>query len=278
MAGEFGGGGFRVGVVGLVAGIAKFFSGFSGITAKDILRNIAYLKDQTIALETQHVGVFWKLGGALAGALQTFAIYVRDHAKTFLKWAGDKLRKLEQYLKTKFGPILHYLRMLKEHINDIYKKFVKPIVDTIEFIRQLNRVLNVLHIHVFDKLDQTLQQIERRLEEPFIWVQAHITELMNLIDRVMTADGLFQRLTLLRSMQGYAPDWVNGFWNTQVDGERLRRGNELPKEPYPLDPPDADGEDLTRFYRGQPSEMRDDVDELVTLWREAAGVATGAGH
>lgn len=202
MAGEFGGG-FRVGMLGLVAGIARFFGGMPAITAKELLRSIAYLKDQTVALETTHTSIFWKLGGALAGALQTFAVYIRDHAKEFLKWAGDKLRKLEQYLKDKFGPILHYLKVLKDHINDIYKRFVRPIIDTIEFIRQLNRVLNVFHIHVFDKLDATLQQIERRLEAPFEWIQAHITELMNLIDRVMTADGLFQRLTLLKSTWQY---------------------------------------------------------------------------
>jgi hypothetical protein len=215
MAGEFGGG-FRVGIVGLVAGIARFFGGMPGITAKDILRSIAYLKDQTVALETQHVGVFWKLGGAIAGALQTFAVYVRDHAKTFLKWAGDKLRKLEQYLKTKFGPVLKFLKTLKDHLNDLYKKFIRPIIDTIEFLRQLNRVLNVLHIHVFDKLDRTLQQIERRLEEPFVWIQAHINEIMNLVDRVMTADGLFQRLTLLRSTWAHNGDLIRQGFNGMI--------------------------------------------------------------
>lgn len=220
MSVEFGGG-FRVGVLGLVAGIARFFGGMPGITARDLMRAVAYLKDETVSLETQHVGMFWKLGGAIADALTTFGHYIRDHAKEFLKWAGDKLRKLEQYLKDKFGPVLRFLKTLKDHINDIYKKFVKPIIDTIEFIRQLNRVLNVFHIHVFDKLDTTLQQIERRLEAPFEWIQAHITELMNLVDRVMTADGLFQRLTLLRSLARDAGGLTNVWWNAQSRSPNL---------------------------------------------------------
>lgn len=271
MAGEFGGG-FRIGIVGLVAGIARFFGGFSGITAKDILRNIAYLKDQTVLLETGHVGVFWSLGRALAGALQTFAVYVRDHAKTFLKWAGDKLRKIEQYLKTKFGPILHYLKVLKDHIHEIYNRFVKPVIDTIEFIRALNRTLNVFHIHVLDKLDRILQGIERRIEEPFDWADRILTEIQNAIDRIITLDGLIQRFTLLTSMQRYAPAWVNGFWNGQIDANKLRRSNEIPLGVYPLDPPDAAGRDLGQFYRGDASEMKNDVGDLVQLWREATGI------
>jgi hypothetical protein len=231
MAGEFGGG-FRIGVLGLVAGIARFFGGMPAITAKELLRNIAYLKDQTIALETTHTNIFWKLGGALAGALQTFATYVKDHAVAFAKWAFDKLKKLEQYLKDKFGPILHYLKVLKDHINDIYKRFIRPIIDTIEFIRQLNRVLNVFHIHVFDKLDATLQQLERRLEAPFEWVQQHITELMNLVDRVMTVDGLFQRLTLLRSLVRDAQGLTNVWWNSQS------RSRNLPPRYHPIEAPE----------------------------------------
>lgn len=262
MAGEFGGGGFRIGVLGLVAGIANYFRGFYGITAKDILRNIAYLKDQTTALETTHVGIFWKLGGALATALTTFATYVKDHTRAFLKWAGDKLRKLEQYLKTKFGPILHYLKVLKDHINDIYKRFVKPIIDTIEYFRQLNRVLHVFHVHIFDKLDQTLQQIERRIEEPFIWIQAHITELMNLVDRVMTADGLFQRLTLIRSMHNYAPTWIGQFWAKQLRAAPAGGPFPGPADDYPVHDVSQDVSALTDYWSGGEGERAALIEEL----------------
>jgi AcrR family transcriptional regulator len=269
MAGEFSGG-FRPGIVALVAGIAKFFSGMPGITAKALLRNVAYLRDQTVALETTHVGVFWKLGGALASALQTFATYVRDHAKTFLKWAGDKLRKLEQYLKTKFGPILRFLKTLKDHINDIYKRFVRPIIDTIEFIRQLNRVLNVLHIHVFDKLDRTLQQIEQRIEAPFLWTLARITELQNWVDRIVTLDGLFQRITLIQSLAAYAPDWLKLFWDKQAKGIAPALRDQMRAMDFPVVDPGTYGRELGDYLTDRPSEIEGLADELVPMWLEAS--------
>jgi hypothetical protein len=270
MPGEFGGGGFRVGILGLVGTIANFFHGMPAITARALLQAVAYLKDQTVALESGNVNIFWKLGGAIAGALQTFAIYVKDHAIQFMKWAGDKLRKLEQYLKDKFGPILHYLKVLKDHINDIYKRFVRPIIDTIEFIRQLNRVLNVFHIHVFDKLDTTLQQIERRLEEPFQWVLQHITELENWVDRIVTLDGLFQRITLLRSLEGYAPDWLKLFWDKQARGISPIVRDDLRGQRVPLVDAGSYGKELGDYLTGRPSEIGGLADELVSMWREAA--------
>jgi hypothetical protein len=214
-------------------------------------------------------GHLLKLHGALRRVAE-FATYVRDHAVAFAKWAGDKLRRLEQYLKDKFGPILHYLKVLKDHINDIYKRFIRPIIDTIEFIRQLNRVLNVFHIHVFDKLDATLQQIERRLEAPFEWIQAHITELMNLIDRVMTIDGLFQRITLLRSLESYAPDWLKVFWDKQAKGISPFVRDELRGQQVPLVDAGDYGHELGDYFTGRPSDIGGLADELAPLWLEAS--------
>lgn len=216
MAGEFGGGGFLGGIGAILGGIASFVNGFIGITVRELLRLVKFLKDGILDLSKALLTGVWRLGRALARALVAFARLAGSGLKQFLLWANRKLVALEGFLKDKFAPILRFLKNVKDHIDDIYRRFIRPIIDTIEFIRQLNRILQVFHIGVLGKLDTVLQQIEKRIEDPFLWVRSHITEIENWINRIVTLDGLFQKVTLIRSMARYAPAWINVFWTKQV--------------------------------------------------------------
>ncbi len=272
---DFGGGGFLGAVGGILAGIAGFLRGFLTITAAQLLRLIQYLRDQLVALSKQMLSAVWRAGKALARALVSLGRLAGGALKTFVLWAGRKLAALEQWLKDLFAPLLRLLKTLKDHIDDIYKRFIRPIIDTIEFIRQINRVLNLFHIRVLNQLDTTLQQIEQRIEEPFLWARAQITQLQNWIDRIVTFDGLFQRLTLIRSLARYAPAWMNGFWNGQIDkgakaGTDYSRGRD-----YPLDDAGANGLELGRFFRREDNRMQGEVDELVPLWFDAMKPPSG---
>jgi hypothetical protein len=141
-----------------------------------------------------------------------------------LKWANDKLLRLEHWLHNKVAPVLRWLAELKRRLDLWYAKYIKPITDTIDFIRLLNRTLETFHVHILSRLDDVLTRIEQRIEEPFLWLRAKITELENWIDRIVTLDGFFQRLTLIRSMGRYAPDWIRQFYNAQ----RVRPGKYQP--------------------------------------------------
>lgn len=273
---EFGGGGFLGGIGGVLAGIASFLKGFLNITVAQLLRLVQYLRDQLVALSKEMLKAVWRAGKALARALTTMARLAFHGLKAFVVWVTAKLKTLERWLKELFGPVLRWLKQIKDHIDDIYKRFIRPIIDTIEFIRQINRVLNLFHIRVLNKLDTTLQQIEARIDEPFLWVRSHITELQNIVNRVMTADGLFQRWTLLTSMSRYAPAWTNGFWNGQID-PHLRAGDAYSRgRDYPLDEPFANGKELAAFYKGQDNRMQGKVGELTLLWRAALKIDSPA--
>lgn len=235
-----GGGSFGGSIVGIIGGIASFVKGFFNITAKELYRFITYLKDHIVQLSQALLNGVLKLGRSLARAVVSMLRLAAHGLKTLALWANRKLLALERYLKDKFGPILRWLKLVKDHLDDFYKRFIRPIIDTIEFIRQLNRVLQVFHINLLRKLDATLAQIEQKIEEPFLWVRAHITEIENLVNRVLTLNGLFQRLTLLRSMAHYAPAWINHFWSRQIDlgaidRNQPRHGLELPEHPVSAD-------------------------------------------
>lgn len=273
--GDFNGPGFLGGIGGIVAGIASFLRGFGALTVKELLRLVQYLRDQLVSLSKQLLAAIWRSGKALARALAALGRLAFHGLKQFVLWADRKLKALELFLKAKFGPLLIWLKDLKKHIDDIYKRFVRPIIDTIEFIRQINRVLQLFHISVLQKLDTTLQQIEARIDEPFLWLRAHITIVENWINQIIEGDGVFKRVTLLKSMSRYAPEWINGFWNRQIDPNRKAGDDYARGRDYPLDEPFANGLELGRFFRHEDNRMQGKVDELVPLFFDALKAPSG---
>lgn len=159
------------------------------------------------------------LGGRVADILvstgQMFAkvwdglrVVWNDVLKPALVWVDQQLTRFEAWLKDTFKPVFDFLARVRGWINDIYNRFVKPIVDTIEFLRQLDRLLAAFHIHFLDALAGALQTIEQRIEEPFLWINQKLNEIWNALDLIVTADGFFQRLTLIHSMSRYVPSWL----------------------------------------------------------------------
>jgi len=269
---EFGGGGILGGLGGIVAGIANAIGSFFGITAKDLLKFLNWVKEHVIDLATKTFQGLWKLARGVGRLVRTLATLVRDGVRAFVTRVWTQLQRLQQFLKDKFGPVLQFIRRIKDEINAFYNKYIRPIIDTIEFIRRLNSLLQVFHIDLLKKLDSVLQKVEQRIEEPFLWVQQKISWLENWIDRIVTVDGLFKKAALLSSMVKYSPSWVSGFWNSQINSADVaRRTGSIPTSII-ADPPEAPGEELGKLYRGEPSRMDDDIDELVQLWRDASGL------
>jgi hypothetical protein len=146
------------------------------------------------------------------------------------------------------------------------------VLEVIDFIRQFNRILEIFHVDILQGLDAKLAEIERRIREPFVWIEARLTELQNWVNRIITLDGLLQRATLIASMARHAPPWISGFWNSQINAAELaNRTAAIPTEFPPL-PPSEPGEELGRIYRDEPSGFDEDVAGALAFWREAAGL------
>lgn len=272
MAGEAGGGGFLGAIAGIGVSIASFLKGFFSITAKELVRLITYLKNALVEVSQKLLDAVWAAGKGLWKALRSVGLLAYHGLKRGLLWTARKLAQLEAFLKAKLKPILDWLAKVKLHLREFWNRFIRPILDVIDFIRQVNRVLQIFHIDVLRKLDSTLAQIEQKIEEPFLFVWRHITELENWLNRIVTLDGLFQRLTLIRSLASYAPDWINGFYNRQLDPSKLPQPGHPSTQRYPLEAVEINGRELGKSYEGKDNRMRESVDVLVPLWRIAAGL------
>lgn len=265
-----GGGSFGGAVVGIIAGIGNFISHWFGITAKELLRLVTYLKDHIVQLAQALLNGVLKLGRALARTVVSLVRLVGRSIKAFAIWADKKFHALETYLKTKFKPVLDWLKKVKLHLDSFYKTYIRPIIDTIEFIRKLNSLLHIFHIDVLRKLDATLAKIEQRIEDPFLWVRSHITELENWVNRIVTLDGFFQKLTLIRSMAKYAPAWINGFYNAQLPPSWKYPDDTVfpPDDPLTVDLIDAAITELLERDSGPFSESVSRFDAAV--WEKAS--------
>lgn len=255
MAGDTGG--FGGSVIGVIAGIASFIKGFFGFSAKQLFQLVNYLKDRIVELSHALLNGVMQLAKTLARALVAFGRLAGLALKRLALWADRKLRALETYLKNKLGPVLKFLRTIKDHFDDFYKRYVRPIIDTIEFIRQLNRVLQVFHINVLRKLDDVLARLEQKIEDPFLFVRSRLTLLENWIDRIVTVDGLFRRIALLKSLSQYAPEWIQEFWARQVA-------------------PGGGGPVATGGGGAYPNhEPLEDINALADYWRDGSGDHAG---
>jgi hypothetical protein len=115
----------------------------------------------------------------------------------FWRWF-DKFRK---WLDDTFGPTLAWLRRLREHLLRFWATWVRPWLDFIDVTRRVLRVLSSLGLKWARELDKRLGELEEKIERPFRLLIAKVNEVINLVNRVITLDGLLTRLALIRSLE-----------------------------------------------------------------------------
>jgi len=126
----------------------------------------------------------------------TYEHVLKPAWEKFWRWF-DKLRK---WLDDTFGPLLQHLRDLRDALLKFWKDYVRPWLDLIDVTRRALRVLNSLGLKWAGALDAKLGEIEEAIERPFRALLAKINEVIDIVNRVITLDGLLQRVALIRSL------------------------------------------------------------------------------
>jgi hypothetical protein len=239
-------------------------------TAAEVTAAYTWIALQWLATTTAAFLV--STGSMLARVWDALKIVYSDVLKPALQWLDTTLKRYYEWLQKTFRPVFDFLQDVRERLRAFYNTFVRPITDTIEFIRAVNRVLLTFHIDVLQKLDRVLQQVEQRIDEPFIWINKALNEITNWLNRIVTLDGLFQRITLIKSLASYAPAWIAGFYNSQIDpavlAAKTKAISDIPIAQNPSNP----GTQLEAFFRDGSGEYSEAIVALVPYWRQAAGV------
>ncbi len=127
----------------------------------------------------------------------------------FVRWAQGALEEL-------FGPVIKFVKFLRKWVLDFYSQYVRPILDLIGIVRKVLDILKVFGIEWAKALDRKLAELESRIDAPFRYIIAELNKVLGLINRIVTADGLFQRLALLGSLERDFRQWSSMWWRRQA--------------------------------------------------------------
>lgn len=210
------------------------------------------------------------LGGLIANKFSEVYKYFRDSFLTDLKDGWNKFWKhfdeFRGWMKDTMQPVFDFLHAVRDEILCFYKTWIRPVLDVIDSARQVLKVLEALHVQFAFTLDKYLGEIEAAINYPFELVLTKLNEVINVVNRIVGADGLFQQLVHLKSLVRDAGNWHH-IWLKAAVSKPLDAGDDYARNrDYPTDAPGANGKELAQFYRGEDNRMQGYVDELVPLW------------
>jgi hypothetical protein len=143
----------------------------------------------------------WGLGQLVGEGL----FHVADFFENVIGPAFSKLWgvfvRIEGWVKKVFAPVVKLLHTIRDHVLSIYKRFVRPVLDIIGVGRSMLSILSAAGLKFAQRLDAELARIESKIEWPFQWILKRLSQVENWVNRIVTVDGLFQRLTLIKSLE-----------------------------------------------------------------------------
>lgn len=201
------------------------------------------------------------------GFLDNVFTHVLPQAWTKFWTLFDRFRS---WLKDVFSPVFGFLRAVRDDILGFYKDWVRPLLDIIDASRAILRVLEALHLAWAKKLDDWLGGLEAAINYPFKQLLDKLNSTIDWVNRIETADGLFQRVAHIRTLQRDIVFATRVLTNSRVralsDDEKYRifRAGEVQSVPQLT-------ADLNNMWTGQGQSYTDDVltqirDDTAAYW------------
>ncbi len=111
-------------------------------------------------------------------------------------WLAKLRAKLEQWL----GPVLKWLRRIRAWYQEFFKRWVLPVINAIQHIRQFLAILKLFHIKWAAALDHELALIQDKITKNFLRVVQEINKIISWVSLIIDVDGLLRRIPLLNSI------------------------------------------------------------------------------
>lgn len=197
-------------------GTAVAFWQIIGLIAGIIWTGVQVAGKVTLTILSWSVKVLWAFAiqvRNVAVAIGHTVVDVGRKAWDFLRLTYDEVLrpawtkfwgwfdKLRHWVERAVGPVLDFLDRVRSWVMRFYDVWVRPILDAIGIARRVLNVLASLGLDWARALDQKLRWLEEKIEAPFRLAIAKINEVIGIVNRVVTADGLFQRVALIRTIE-----------------------------------------------------------------------------
>jgi hypothetical protein len=240
----------------LIGALISVFSWLAdkAVTVGYILWQVAVIVGQAIARSMVVVAT------VLSHLYRFLAGFWSAVLKPFVSWVWREFLALHAWLKATFQPALEFLWKVRAKLLELYTKYMRPVLDTIEITRRLLQLLATLRIEWARTLDRKLAELEYRLTLPLLEALKAINLATNWINRIVDFDGFFQRVTLIQSLLRYERDMWKVWW-TSVRGREAEKGKVPPGAVVERTPAAAAGE-VIDYLRGQDVPGTGAVEEL----------------
>jgi hypothetical protein len=197
---------------------------FLGVIIDIVWKGVEVAARVTLQILGYSVNLLWRFARNIANGAHELASFafkglkqawslLRGTYEHVLKPAWQKVwtwvDRVESWLQRTFGPLLSWLRRVRDWILTFYESYIRPILDVIELSRRALRVLGSLGLEWARALDRRLGTIEDWIDRRFQDVLGTINDVINVVNRVVTADGLFQKLAYVRTYARDVKDLVN---------------------------------------------------------------------
>lgn len=196
----------------IIQGIGAL-AGFLGTGAAAAAGYLATALNWTIG----RLGTFIKATGAVfAKSWDALKIVYADVLKPAVTWIDAHVKRLYSWLRTTFKPVFDFLYRVRAELLNLYKRFVRPILDVIDHVRVGLRILGTLGVDWARALDRRLGEWESVISDNFRRILSYVNEITDVVNAVVTPGRLFQQLPFVRSLDRDARYWIRIWWNKQI--------------------------------------------------------------
>ena len=259
-------------VVLVLTFLSSLFSLFGGKIDKNVKRALEGLRDVVAAVGRQLLEFVKDTGIMIARVVGAVRRLLVQTLRPILASIAKIAVRAYRLLKSVFDPLLRMLARLRHELLRIYDRFLRPILDTIALLRAILNILSRFHVKVAKELDAKLAALEDKLTEPLRVVMRRLNEVADIINRIVTLDGLVQRVALIRSLVRDAEEAWNALLGPKVKGLTKDEAAAHARKAYDRKAPATFGRDLGEFYRSGGGAYAGAIEELVPVWRTAAGL------
>lgn len=191
-----------------------------------------------------------------------------DVLRPILVKVGKLIESFRQFLARLFKPIIDVITKIRGWLQRIYKDVLRPILDIIDAFRLFLRGLGALGVDWAKELDQKLGELETKLTAPLFAAIKLVNQIAGILDRIMTLDGLFQKLIWLQSLAGYRRPTINFLWNshsTPVDSSSLAAVKAKYKPPS-VEKTSSDMREYLSFRSGDMQPKASELSQQMRIW------------
>jgi hypothetical protein len=134
--------------------------------------------------------VFSWLGGIFKALMGWMENAVRWLFSTALPAIRDFINKIVAKVQAFLQPLINYLKMQIQAINQLYNNVIRPFMNLLQRLRGFLMIFRLFHLRFAQELDQYLAGLEARINGAFLAVQGDIGRLLQWVEWIASPAGL----------------------------------------------------------------------------------------